>query len=146
MLISIATTASVTRSHRTNIHSCDFSSGSYTYVDEGDKELKSFSVEHDQQFRIPFIKQALAAAGGSSTIFASPWSPPAFMKDNNNMLRGGKLKPEFYQSWANYFAKFIKAYRERRHTDLGRHVFKTSRWRRRSGSRAFSQRRKREIF
>ena len=95
---------------RTNIHSCDFSSGSYTYVDEGDKELKSFSVEHDKQFRIPFIKQALAAAGGKLNIFASPWSPPAFMKDNNNMLRGGKLKPEFYQSWANYFAKFIKAY------------------------------------
>jgi glucosylceramidase len=95
---------------RTNIHSCDFSSGSYTYVTEGDKELKSFSVEHDRQFRIPFIKQALAAAGGKLNIFASPWSPPAFMKDNNNMLRGGKLKPEFYQSWANYFVKFIRAY------------------------------------
>ena len=38
---------------RTNIHSCDFSSGSYTYVDEGDQELRSFSVNHDQQFRIP---------------------------------------------------------------------------------------------
>ena len=95
---------------RTNIHSCDFSSGSYTYVAEGDKELKSFSVEHDRAFRIPFIKQALAAAGGRLTIFASPWSPPAFMKDNNDMLHGGKLKPEFYQAWANYYAKFIKAY------------------------------------
>src|SRR6188474_162887 len=95
---------------RTNIHSCDFSSASYTYVTEGDKELKSFSIDHDQQFRIPFIKQAMAAAGGRLNLFASPWSPPAFMKDNNNMLRGGKLKPEFYQSWADYFAKFIKAY------------------------------------
>ena len=95
---------------RTNIHSCDFSSGSYTYVSEGDKELKSFSVEHDRQFRIPFIKQVLAAAGGKLNLFASPWSPPAFMKDNNNMLRGGKLKPDFYQSWANYFVKFIRAY------------------------------------
>lgn len=95
---------------RTNIHSCDFSSGSYTYVTEGDKELKSFSVEHDRQFRIPFIKQVLATAGGRLNLFASPWSPPAFMKDNNNMLRGGKLKPEFYQSWANYFVKFIRAY------------------------------------
>ena len=95
---------------RTNIHSCDFSSGSYTYVTEGDKELKSFSVEHDRQFRIPFIKQVLAATGGKLNLFASPWSPPAFMKDNNNMLRGGKLKPEFYQSWANYFVKFIRAY------------------------------------
>src|SRR2546423_1335427 len=95
---------------RTNIHSCDFSSRSYTYVNEGDKELKSFSVDHDRQFRIPFIKQALAAAGGKLNIFASPWSPPAFMKDNNNMLHGGRLKPEFYQSWANYFVKFIRAY------------------------------------
>jgi glucosylceramidase len=95
---------------RTNIHSCDFSSGSYTYVTEGDKELKSFSIEHDRQFRIPFVKQAMAAAGGKLNIFASPWSPPAFMKDNNDMLHGGKLKPEFYQPWANYFVKFIKAY------------------------------------
>ena len=95
---------------RTNIHSCDFSSGSYTYVTEGDKELKSFNITHDRQFRIPFIKQAIAAAGGQLNIFASPWSPPAFMKDNNDMLHGGKLKSEFYQSWANYFTKFIRGY------------------------------------
>lgn len=95
---------------RTNIHSCDFSSGSYTYVKEGDKELKTFSVEHDRQFRIPLIKRATAAAGGKLDLFASPWSPPAFMKDNNNMLRGGKLRLEFSAAWAAYFAKFIKAY------------------------------------
>ncbi len=95
---------------RTNIHSCDFSSGSYTYVDEGDKELKSFNIAHDKQYRLPFIKQCMAATGGKLTMFASPWSPPAFMKDNNHMLRGGKLKPEFYQSWANNFAKFIRSY------------------------------------
>ncbi len=94
----------------TNIHSCDFSSSSYTYVEEGDKELKSFSVEHDKKYRIPFIKQVLAKSGGKLNIFASPWSPPAFMKDNGDILHGGKLKPEFHQSWANYYAKFIKAY------------------------------------
>jgi glucosylceramidase len=95
---------------RTNIHSCDFSSASYTYVKEGDKELNSFSIDHDRQFRIPFIKRAIEATGGRLTLFASPWSPPAFMKTNNDMLHGGKLKPEFHQSWANYYAKFIKAY------------------------------------
>lgn len=95
---------------RTNIHSCDFSSGSYTYVQEGDKDLKTFSVEHDKQFRIPFIKQAIAAAGGKLTMYASPWSPPAFMKTNGTMLKGGKLKPEYYQAWANYYTKFVKAY------------------------------------
>src|SRR6266550_293128 len=95
---------------RTNIHSCDFSSGSYTYVNEGDKALSSFSVNHDKQFRIPFIKKAIATAGGKFTLFGSPWSPPAFMKTNNDMLHGGKLRPELAQSWANYYAKFIKAY------------------------------------
>ena len=95
---------------RTNIHSCDFSSASYTYVTEGDKELKSFSVDHDKRYRIPFIKRAIAATGRGLTVYGSPWSPPAFMKTNNDMLHGGKLKPEFYQSWANYYTKFIKAY------------------------------------
>lgn len=95
---------------RTNIHSCDFSSGSYTYVKDGDKGLSSFSVDHDKEFRIPFIKQAFEAAKGKMKLFVSPWSPPAWMKNNNDMLKGGKLKPEFYQTWANYFSKFIKAY------------------------------------
>lgn len=95
---------------RTNIHSCDFSSGSYTYVDEGDKELKTFSIQHDKQFRIPLIKKTIETAGGKLLLYGSPWSPPAFMKDNNTMLKGGKLLPEFYQSWANYYTKFIKAY------------------------------------
>lgn len=95
---------------RTTIHSCDFSSASYTYVDEGDTALKSFSVAHDRKFRIPFTKQAIAAAGGKLTLFASPWSPPAFMKTNGSMLHGGKLKPELRQAWANYYTKFIRAY------------------------------------
>ena len=95
---------------RTNINSCDFSSDMYTYVQEGDKELKTFDIAHDKKFKLPFIKEAMAAAGGQLNLFASPWSPPAFMKDNNNMLRGGKLKPEFYDAWARYYTRFIKAY------------------------------------
>jgi glucosylceramidase len=97
---------------RTNIHSCDFSSNSYTYITEGDSLLNSFNINHDKQFRIPFIRQAMAAAGGKLTLFASPWSPPAFMKTNNNMLYGGKLKPAFAQAWADYFVKFIRAYEQ----------------------------------
>ncbi len=95
---------------RTNINSCDFSSDSYTYVQEGDKELKTFNIEHDRKYKIPFIKAAMQAAGGKLNLYASPWSPPAFMKDNNDVLHGGKLKPEFYSSWALYYTKFIKEY------------------------------------
>jgi glucosylceramidase len=95
---------------RTNIHSCDFSSNSYTYIEEGDKTLSTFNIDHDRQFRIPMIKKAIAVAGGKITLFASPWSPPAFMKSNKNMLKGGTLLAEFQEPWAKYYTKFIKAY------------------------------------
>jgi len=95
---------------RTNIHSCDFSSDSYTYAEEGDKELKNFSIDHDLRYRVPFIKEAFRKTGNDLKLFASPWSPPAWMKTNNNMLHGGKLIPEFNKTWADYFVKFVKAY------------------------------------
>lgn len=95
---------------RTTIHSSDFASGSYTYVSDGDKELKTFDIEHDRQFKIPMIKKAIAATGGKINLYASPWSPPAFMKGKKDMLQGGKLLPEYAASWALYYTKFIKAY------------------------------------
>lgn len=95
---------------RTTIHSSDFSSGSYTYVTNESKDLGTFNIDHDKAYRIPLIKQAKKSAGGELTLYASPWSPPAFMKDNKNMLRGGKLLPEYFESWATYFTKFVKAY------------------------------------
>ena len=97
---------------RTNIHSCDFSSESYTYIDEGDKDLKTFNIQHDLKYRIPMIKKSIAEAGGKLTFYASPWSPPAFMKTTGTMLQGGKLKPEYFQAWANYYTKFIAAYQK----------------------------------
>jgi glucosylceramidase len=93
---------------RTNMNSCDFSSGSYTYVADNDKELKTFNLAKDEQYKIPLIKKAFSTANGKLSLYISPWSPPAWMKDNNNMLQGGKLKDEYKQSWANYYVKFIK--------------------------------------
>ncbi|MBS1794719.1 MAG: glycoside hydrolase family 30 protein [Acidobacteria bacterium] len=94
---------------RTTIHSSDFSSASYTYIEEGDRPLKTFSLAHDEKFRIPLIRRAIEKAGGKLLLFASPWSPPAFMKSNQTMLQGGKLLPEFRQTWADYFVKYIRA-------------------------------------
>ena len=96
---------------RTNINSCDFSTESYTYVTEGDKDLTSFSIAHDLRYKIPLIKRAMAASGNRLKLFASPWSPPAYMKDNNDMLHGGHLRAEYRQSWALYYTKFIEGYR-----------------------------------
>jgi glucosylceramidase len=56
------------------------------------------------------IKAANEAAGRKLLLYASPWSPPAYMKDNNNMLQGGKLLPEYFNTWATYYTKFIAAY------------------------------------
>ncbi len=95
---------------RTNIASCDFSSDIYNYVSDSDKTLKTFNIEHDRKFKIPFIKAAMAAAGGKFNLFVSPWSPPAWMKSNHDVLHGGTLLPEFYDSWALYYTKFIKEY------------------------------------
>ncbi|WP_282043747.1 glycoside hydrolase family 30 protein [Winogradskyella flava] len=95
---------------RTSIHSSDFGLGSHTYIEEGDAELKTFSIDKDKEKRIPFIKRAIELINDDLVFYASPWSPPAFMKTNKNMLQGGKLLPEFRQAWANYYVKFIKAY------------------------------------
>jgi glucosylceramidase len=95
---------------RTTIHSSDFGTNTYTYIKEGDKDLKTFSIDVDRKYRLPMLKRAIATAGGKLLTYATPWSPPAFMKNTNNMLKGGVLLPEFYQEWANYYAKFIKAY------------------------------------
>ncbi|HPG41592.1 MAG TPA: glycoside hydrolase family 30 protein [bacterium] len=98
---------------RTTIHSCDYSDEMYTYDDvTGDKELKHFSIEHDRKYRLPLIKKALAATGGKLKIYASPWSPPPWMKTNGEMKHGGKLKPEYFQTWADYFVKYVKAYQQ----------------------------------
>ena len=94
---------------RTHIHSCDFSSESYTYIEEGDAELNTFNIEHDQQFKLPLIKEAFKRADNLK-LLASPWSPPGWMKSTNRMVRGGKLLTEFYQPWANYYVRFIAAY------------------------------------
>ncbi len=96
---------------RTHINSCDFSSDSYAYDDQpGDTKLEHFSIAHDRKFRIPLIKEALAASRNGFKLFVSPWSPPAWMKTNNDMLHGGQLKPEYRQSWADYFVRFIQTY------------------------------------
>lgn len=94
---------------RIHINSCDFSLGNYSCIEENDITLKTFNVNRDKKFVIPMIKAAKKYADIS--IFASPWSPPAFMKTTNQMNNGGKLKKEFYELWSDYFVKFIEEYK-----------------------------------
>ena len=97
---------------RVSINSCDFALGNYTYVEEDDATLHSFSIAHDRQQIIPMIQAAMERTGGKMHFLASPWSPPAYMKTNGEMNHGGKLKEEVRELWAQYFVKFIREYRE----------------------------------
>ncbi len=92
---------------RVHIHSCDFSLENYTYVEDNDVDLKTFDISREKKWVLPFIKDAEKAKGSKLSFLASPWSPPAWMKDTNEMNHGGKLLDEYKQSWANYYVKFI---------------------------------------
>lgn len=95
---------------RTHINSCDFSLGNYAYVEEQDPELKNFDISRDKQSLIPLIRRAQETAGSGFKLFASPWSPPAWMKSNGEMNHGGHLLQEYWPVWADYYVKYIQAY------------------------------------
>ena len=96
---------------RTHISSCDFSLSNYTYAPvEGDMELKNFTIEEDRDDLIPMIKEAMAISNDGFKIIASPWTAPPWMKDNKAYV-GGKLLPEYYDTFALFFSKYIEAYK-----------------------------------
>ncbi|MFN3755518.1 MAG: glycoside hydrolase family 30 protein [Flavobacterium sp.] len=97
---------------RTHIASCDFSLSNYTYAPlEGDMNLEHFSIEEDLEDLIPIIQAAQKMSKDGFNIIASPWTAPPWMKDNNHWV-GGKLLPEFQETFALYFSKYLQAYKE----------------------------------
>ncbi len=95
---------------RTHMNSCDFSLGNYSYAPvEGDTELEHFSVEEDRDDIIPMIKDAMAVSKDGFKIMSSPWTAPPWMKDNKDW-KGGKLLPQYYDTWALFFSKYLDAY------------------------------------
>ncbi len=97
---------------RITMGASDFSLEDFTYNDlepgETDPGLEHFSIEKDQEDLIPALRQILTVAPDLK-IMATPWSPPAWMKTNGK-LAGGKLKPEWYGTYADYFVKYLRAY------------------------------------
>ncbi|WP_437440120.1 glycoside hydrolase family 30 protein [Polaribacter litorisediminis] len=96
---------------RTHMNSCDFSLGQYSYAPiAGDKELEHFTIEEDKDDIIPFIKDAMAVSKDGFKILSSPWTASPWMKDNSAWT-GGKLLPEYYDTWALFFSKYVTAYK-----------------------------------
>lgn len=84
----------------------------YSYDDmppgQTDPEMKHFSIEKDREYVLPILKLA-QQKNPDLVFFASPWSPPAWMKTNGNLC-GGRIDPQHFRSFARYLAGFVKAY------------------------------------
>lgn len=121
---------------RIHIDSCDYSLDEYQAVENPleDPELNTFSISRDKKYIIPIVKEAMELCKEPVSVLLSPWSPPVQWKtppeikkndaavyggkENSvdltkpNRCFGGRLKPEYYASWAKYLVKFIQAYLE----------------------------------
>jgi glucosylceramidase len=84
----------------------------YSYCDlppgQKDPELAHFSIEKDRAYILPVLQLA-RRRNPDLLFFASPWSPPGWMKSTGTMI-GGQLLPEWYPAYAQYFVRFIQAY------------------------------------
>ena len=98
---------------RTHINSCDFSLKQYAYaMVDNDINLEHFSIEEDKKNNlIAMILEAKSISKEGFNIIASPWTAPPWMKDNKTWV-GGKLLPEYNDTWALYFSKYIDAYKK----------------------------------
>ena len=119
---------------RTHINSSDYSNNHYTYIEEGDEDLSTFSLHEDMkgftgeendQVRgieliepsydiIPMILEASNIPGADFKIIASPWSPPSWMKTGETAnMTNGTLLPQYYGLWAAYLSRYVSGYAEK---------------------------------
>jgi glucosylceramidase len=117
---------------RTHIGSCDFSLTQYSLDDTctgprttpcttpdpgwaSSQTLSQFSIAHDMTLYIPFLQSAIAASNNTLRILASPWSAPAWMKDNGLMQgtngNDGTVLPQYYGAYAAYLSDYMQAYK-----------------------------------
>ncbi|KGI00484.1 glycoside hydrolase family 30 protein [Oenococcus oeni] len=99
--------------NRTPIGANDFAETWYSYDEvDGDYNLENFSIDHDKQTLIPYIKNAQKYQPDLE-LFASPWSPPTWMKFPK-VYNFGRIvmDSDNLQAYADYFVKYIKSYEQ----------------------------------
>lgn len=118
---------------RTPVGANDFARQWYSYDETpGDLALKHFSIANDRTSLIPYIKAAQGVRA-DLRLWASPWSPPAWMKQGGhyaqspswpgqpgNGLQPGqegkegvdsmKLDDATLDAYARYFRRYVEAY------------------------------------
>jgi glucosylceramidase len=97
---------------RLPIGASDYAAEWYSHNEAaGDLEMKKFSIERDHKYLLPYIKAALALRPDVK-LFASPWSPPTWMKFPKAYNYGTLIwNPDILRAYALYLAKFVQAYR-----------------------------------
>jgi glucosylceramidase len=91
----------------------DLARYSYSYDDmpagQTDPGLSHFSISHDLADVLPLTKQA-RQLNPALKVMATPWSAPAWMKDNGDFNNPGWLQSQYYPAYAQYFTKYVQAY------------------------------------
>jgi len=96
---------------RTCIGASDYSRNAYSFdeSDTPDPELKKFSIDHDKAYILPVLRDA-RKVNPELFLFSSPWSPPGWMKSSGTLL-GGAMRKHSYEPYAQYFRRFLEAYK-----------------------------------
>ena len=98
---------------RNPIGASDLARYSYSFDDmpagQTDPNLNHFSISHDLADILPLTKQA-EQLNPNLKVMGTPWSAPAWMKDNGDFNNPGWLQSQYYAAYAQYFAKYIQAY------------------------------------
>jgi glucosylceramidase len=97
---------------RVPIGANDYSESWYSHAEvEGDYALKHFSITRDHQHLIPFLQAARAVRGKDFHLFATPWSPPIWMKQPRAYNHGRLIwTDQVRRSYADYFVRFVMEY------------------------------------
>lgn len=95
---------------RVHISSCDFSEAQYDYYAKGSRDIKTFTL--DEEKNLLLLLKDIREIKPDLMLYATPWSPSAWMKSNNDRSHGGKLLPEYANEWANYIATYLKKMEE----------------------------------
>ena len=99
---------------RLSVGANDFAESWYSYNEtDGDYEMQNFSIERDERLIIPFVREAQKRRN-DLRLFASPWSPPIWMKFPKAHNYGTLVQtPENLKAYALYFKKYLLAYKDK---------------------------------
>jgi glucosylceramidase len=98
---------------RLPIGASDYAESWYSHNEtDGDLSMEHFSIDRDKRYLLPYLEAARTAHGRDFDLFASPWSPPTWLKDRKAYNHGRLIwRDEHRKAYALYLARFLQAYK-----------------------------------